>query len=231
MYSIVITNIFELLAAITGTFYIRKYREDLSSRYFVYFLWLTVFVELVFGWLSICIEKIDFFSPLNTTVFVQNDWIYNIYDIVSFALLSFIIIRLYDNTNFKKASTLIAFLFLLFAIVNASFSNEFYEGIVSLNFIFGSILLLLLVILYFFQLLMSDKILDFYKMMTFYISVGILVYHLTTTPIFIYWKYFSVSVSPKFVEIRQIFITIANIFVYTCYTLGFWICLKKNKSY
>jgi len=231
MYSIVITNVFELLAAITGTLYLQKYREDVSSRYFVYFLWFTVFVELFFGWLSICVEKFDFFSPLNDTVFRQNDWIYNVYDIVSFIFFSYIFIRLYENVNFKKVSILTSSLFILFAIINAAFSNEFYDGIVSLNFIFGSILILFLVILYFFQLLMSDKILDFYKMMTFYISVGVLVYHLTTTPIFIYWKYFSNSFSPKFVEIRQIIITIANIFVYTCYTLGFWICLKKNKSY
>ncbi len=227
----IIINVFEVVAAVVGTVYISKYREDYLSRYFVYFLWFTVFVELVFGWLPAAIYFFKAFSFLKDTIFKHNAWAYNIYDLISFSFYLFFFLRLIEKKKFRKIGYSVVYVFLGYAILGVLFSDFSFWLDPMVNSVIGTFLLLLCVIMYYFQLLLSNSILNFYKSIPFYVSVGALVFHLTINPLFIYENYYKSELNPEFVYVNRIILTLINIFMYTCYIIGFIICLRRNKSY
>ncbi len=220
------------MAAIVGAIYITKYRVDNLTRYFVYFLWITVFVEVVFGWFTVCIYHFESFSFFKGTFLEKNNYpIYNLYYIVSFAFYIFYFRNYFKKKEFIVSSNLMILLYVVGSVVSLFLTDAFFLRVSSFIYIVGSILIFLGVIFYFFEIFKSDKILTFYKSITFYVSIGAIIFHLSVTPIFIYGSYYSNSKDPEFVQIYKIILTVANIFMYTCYTIGFIICSRKNKSY
>ncbi|SEM23227.1 hypothetical protein SAMN04487910_4493 [Aquimarina amphilecti] len=229
-FSLIFVHLLELIAAIFGTFYIFKYREDKSTRYFTYFLWLTVFVETV-GLIPNIIQSVESFGHLKETFWNQNFWLYNTYLILSFLFyLNYVKMNL-KSSKLKKVLMIFFLIYGLSTIVNLVFSKVLFEAYSAYSFVVGSILLFFSIGLYYYEILQSNAILNFSRSIPFYFSVGTLVFHLCVTPLFIYSRYYSNRTSPEFVEVYALILTIANIFMYTCYIIGFLICSKKNKSY
>lgn len=230
MIYILIINILELFSALCGRNYIRKYRGDKATRYFVYFLFFTFFVE-VFGWLPKGIYYLDTFSFLENTFLKQNYWLYNIYFIVSYVVyISYFQMKV-RSIKFKKILNSISIFFFISSLLNLYMSDVYFNAVASYTFIVGTIFVLISVAFYYFEILQSDLILTFHKSISFYISIGALVFHLAVTPLLIYSKYFKMSKSPEFVELHRIILYSVNIFLYTCYIIGFIVCSRKNKSY
>ncbi|WP_438424282.1 hypothetical protein [Aquimarina macrocephali] len=222
--------LFELMAAIAGSFYIRKCRGDRFSRYFVYFLWLTLFVEL-FGTIPALIYYGDLFPSLKGTFLEKNHWLYNIFFIYNFSFYIYYFCLNYKTEKLKVFMKALMVAYVLGAIVNLIFSDIYFIGISPFTYIVGTILLFVGGILYLYEILQSDKILTFYKTIPFYIAVGSVIFHLVVTPLFIYSKFYHMEKSPEFVDVRKIILNSAIIFMYTCYTIGFIVCSRKNKSY
>ncbi len=231
MYSFLIINIFELLALVAGTIYITKYRAGFPARYFVFFLWLTFFVEIIFGWFPSLVYYVDSFSFLKGTLLEKNFWIYNIYHIINFYLYTSYFKWNINSSLSKKILNFLLVAFLISSSANLFLSNIFFTSLSSYTFIVGSVMFLLSISFYFFKMLKSDEVLSFNKTLPFYVAIGSLVYHLMITPIFIYDNYFNYEKNPDFVEVHEIILTSVNIFMYTCYTIGFFVCSRKNKSY
>jgi len=228
---LVVINFFEVLAAIAGSLYITKYRADQFSRYFVYFLWFTAFVDIISGWVPSLVLDTESFSFLKDTIFANNQWMYNTYDLVSFSIYLLFFINFIKARRIKKIGVYILVFYIITSILNLIFSGVFFKAPSMYNLILGTILLLLFIIYYYFEVLQSDQILDFYKVIAFYISIGALVFHIVVNPVFIYGEYYKNHKSPEFVQIYRIILTAANIFMYTCYTLGFIICMRQKKHY
>jgi hypothetical protein len=231
VYYQIIINLVELIAAIAGIVYITKYRVDTSARYLVYFLWFTVFIELIFGWLPRLILDIDSFSFLKDTWLEKNAWIYNIYIKVKFLFYPYYFSFFIVNKKTKNFLFFSILLFFISSVINLVFSNLFFTTVPSYTYIVGSLLLMVSVMFYFLEVLKSDEILNFHKTLVFYVSIGTLIFHLCVTPLIIYSKYYKNIKSPEFVQVYRIILTAANIFMYTCYTIGFVVCSRKNKSY
>ncbi|WP_299260706.1 hypothetical protein [uncultured Aquimarina sp.] len=229
--NLIVINLFELIAAIAGTVYISRYQVDRSTRYLVFFLWLNVFVEVVFGWLPTFVEIFNSFKFLEDTIFARNKWIYNTFEVVSSLFYLLYFANLIESNKNKKIGLNIIAIYVIFSVFNLAFSDVFFTSSSAPNSIFGTLLLVLFIMYFYFQILQSDEILNFYKTIPFYVSIGALVFHLIVNPIFIYEQYYSNTVSPEFVRIFLTILTIVNIFMYSCYTIGFLVCSKRNKSY
>ncbi len=221
--------LFELIAALSGSYYVKKYREDTASRYFVYFLWFTFLIEF-FGTLPGLIYYADMFPSLKGTFLEKNHWLQNIYLIINFSFYVLYLSYHYKTYKFKFFMRTLVSLFVTGAILNLIFSNVYFNAIASFTYIIGTVLILIGGFLYLYEMLQSDKILTFYKTISFYITIGAMGFHLIATPIFIYSRFYSQE-SPDFINIRMIILNTAIFFLYTCYTIGFIVCLKKNKSY
>jgi len=145
----IIINLFEIIAAVVGTIFLIKYRANYLFRYFVIFLWFTVFIEIVFGWLPTCIHYLDFFSGLKNTIFVKNTWIYNVYDIISYSFYCFFFISLFDNIKLKKMSKYLIMIYIIGSILNLFFPEFSFENNSYANFIIGTLILILVISYYY----------------------------------------------------------------------------------
>ncbi len=216
----------ELLSAIIGTYFIKKRLTNNETIYFVYFLWLTVFVETI-GMLPRLIYSYDFFNFFDYKLFYSNQWLYNIYTIICFSIYI-----IYFRASIIKRILRNMLSFLLFIYVSISITyfvvtKSLFEVFSIFIFILGVILLLISILLYFYEILNNDVIFKITQNLPIYIALGALVFHLCVTPIFIYDNYYIKS-RPRFVEIHSIIRKICIVFMYSCYSIGFLVCLKNN---
>ena len=227
---LVVINLFEILAAIVATKYSKKYQDDKLSWYFSLFLWFTVAIEIIFGWLPAAINKVESLSFLKDTFLNYNPWAYDLYNIMSFSFFLFYFLTvLSKNRCLGKRDFSIIFVFVCFCIL-IHITFDFFSPISSnLVSILGTLFLSIVIIVFYLKMLKSDLILNFYKILPFYVSIGILIFNLVVNPIFIYQSYYSIKKSPEFVELFKLVIMSANIFMYTCFIFGLIICSKPNK--
>ncbi len=225
----IVIKLLEFVAAITGTFYLKKEKKNLPTRCFVYFLWLTFFVEII-GMLPRAINHLEGFSFLKDTFLEKNHWLYNAYHIISFL---FYITYFKLNLGSKKIRTILDVLSVVYFVLTISYLitiGGYFKSLSTFTYIVGSILIFLCILLYFYEVIQSDTILSFHTNLTFYVAIGAMLFHLIVTPLFIYSEYY-LGENPEFVKVRRIILYSANIFLYTCYTIGFIVCSRKNKSY
>ncbi len=108
------------------------------------------------------------------------------------------------------------------------FIGDVFNEYIITNIFLGTLLLLGCIAIYFQQLLLSDKILYFSKDLIFYISVGVIVWNLCVTPIYIYDKYFTTE-NEEFILLYAAILRYCNIFMYLLFAIGFIVCSQPKK--
>ncbi len=228
MISFFLINILEVFALIAGVFYYNKNKSK-PTYYLIWFLGITVFTEL-FGWYAYFVES-GFLSFLKGTVFESNYWSTNIYSFLSYLFyIQYFKWFLKSKKSVKFLDWLSVF-FVATSIVEVVVTGGFFSGYMPISNIVGTLFIFLSTALYYIELLQSDQILKVYKSLPFYVSVGALVFHLCTTPIFIYSAYYSVSIDPSFVNLYRQIIFGSNYILYSIYIAGFIICYKTKNLY
>lgn len=222
-------NILELLAAIIGTYYIlNKKRVQKPAKYFVFFLWVTVFIEIIGSYTPIAYySNYEYFSFVKDTKFVRNNWLYNPYLIVSYAFYP-LYFRFYIRK--KKWRRILKFLIVFFivsAIVNLIISDVYFQNFSQYTMMIGAFLIFVSVGMFYFELLRSEAQLNLKKFLPFYVSIGTFFFHMCMTPIGLYSKYFSAD-NIAFVDFRVKTLLISNILMYLIYITGFIVCKRRN---
>ncbi|WP_299888068.1 hypothetical protein [uncultured Lacinutrix sp.] len=209
----------EVLAAVTGLLLFKKYRYT-AAKYFIYFLVYIVFCAYIARYVKY-INNEGFLNFLEGTVFQTNHWwstlTWKIGAVVFFSFLYQKILKRERDKYIVKYSRIGFLLFsLLYIILNfKAFFTQFFP-IIS---VLGAIVILTCAVLYFMQMLKSERILDFYKSLNFYISSAILLWWLIITPLIFFDIYFSKS-DLDFVFLKWQIYLFANIFMYTTFTIG-----------
>ncbi|MGY5850567.1 hypothetical protein [Salegentibacter sp. F14] len=219
----------EGFAAISGLYYYQKKPTSKSVGFFSYFLLLTFFVEV----LALIPTIIYWNEPLHFlkgTFLYSNFWLYNPYSIISFVVYVLYFKSNISNVGAGKLIERILMVYVVVCIVNLIFSDVFFQSHSSLTYVGGSFLLLGVIFYYYFEILLSSRILSIKREISFYISIITLLYFLTTTPIFIYYRYFT-NKSPEFIELSSIVLIAMNIFMYSSYSSVFLWLANKEKSY
>ncbi|WP_461303902.1 hypothetical protein [Aureisphaera sp.] len=225
-------TLLELLATIAGFYFLKKSPANIfPEKYFVQFLLFTVIVELIGSYAPIAyFEGYNTFSFLKDTPVADNKWLYNIYSIVSGGFFAFYFAQHIKNKVWKKLLFYIMYAFVITSIVNLLATDVFFTKDSRYSNIVGTFVILLSVILFYFDLLRSDKILNIRFSMPVYVSIGVVIFYLSITPITIFSEYFSRgSGNSLFVEMQSKLILYSNIFMYSCFILGFLICSRKKK--
>lgn len=226
-----LTHLLEFLAALSGSYYLRKTKHSPMVRYFVWFLWLTVFVEIIATYAGAAFHSdYKYFSFIKGTPFAGNYWIYNIYSIIAFtAYISLFSFHLQDK-KWRKGLLFTTGIFIVSSIVYLFVTDVYFKAHSSFTFFVGSLIVLISIGVFYWELLKSDEILAVKRSIHFYISIGALVYHLGFVPLVIYSRYYNME-SPEFVKIYVFILYGINYFLYSLYTLGFVICSRKKRSY
>ncbi|SRX54953.1 hypothetical protein AEQU1_01973 [Aequorivita sp. CIP111184] len=197
--------------------------------YLVWFLGITVFSEL-FSWYTFFVKN-GFLHFLKDTVFEANYWSGNIYSVISYLFYINYFKWYLSNKLSITVINWVSIVFLGASIFEIIFSGSFFVKFIPISSIFGTLFVFLSISFYYLELLKSDQILQVQKSLPFYISVGALIFHLCTTPLFLYSSYLSNSIDPSFVILYRRVIFGSNYLLYSIYTAGFLICLRKKDPY
>ncbi|WP_452224589.1 hypothetical protein [Lacinutrix chionoecetis] len=214
-----ITHSVEVLAAITGIIFFKKYKL-VAAKYFILFLVYAAIVDFI-GEYPNLYNKWNWLSALKASKFRYNYWFFSIFYILACVVFyCFYYNKVLRNKTFKKTSILICVSTIAFSIVYIAFNIEdFFIGFIPLICVLSALSILIYTIFYFIEVLQSDKILKFYKSINFYISIGIFFWWLITTPVIFYGVYNS-NEDWNFVLLKWQIYLFANIFMYITFTIG-----------
>jgi len=219
----------EIIAAITGSYYIlNKPYTHKVFKYLIYFLWFTVITEIIATYPSIAyFTEYEYFGFIKDTEYERNYWLFNIYTLVNYSFFQYFFISLLQKDKTKKILNFINIAYVIIGILILITSDTFFIRDSIYTVALGTILLLFVIILFYFDLLKSNKIINFKKYLPIYISIGVLVFNVCTTPLSIFSIYFE-RINELFVNIKINIYLFANIFMYSTFILGFILCTKKK---
>ncbi|SFN63641.1 hypothetical protein SAMN04487989_102160 [Bizionia echini] len=223
---IILSLSIEGLAAIIAIFCYRKYKLTVA-KFFLYFLVYIFICELLSGYTRQIIEGPLHF--LEGTIIEKNYWWTTLFwNIGSVLFFSFFYHNLVEKDKFKKLIKwmCIGFLVLAVFIISTNF-NKYFQGMFPSLLIAGGLVVLTCVCLYFYELLQSDKILNFYKSIYFYISTTIFVWWLITTPIIFYDVYFTTA-DWNFIILKWQIFLFANMFMYLTFSFALLWCKPET---
>jgi len=223
-------NVVELLAALMGTLYWLKNKNDVLNKLLVLFLWINFLVEIIGIYPTVAYyTNYEYFSFVKDTPFKRNKWMYNIFIPLTYFFYAYYFRKHITNELNRKLIKIGAYLYLLGSTINLLLTDVYFTTDSKFSVIVGSALLLLCVFLYYFELLRSNYVLELKQRLSFYVSVGLLVFTLCATPILILSHYFSESSGNSlFIALHGKVILGANIFMYLTFALGFYLCSKKK---
>jgi hypothetical protein len=156
-------GILQYISLIVAILFYKKYKNYTFYNFFVLYLVNII----VFDILAKTIFEKDNFSLFNYYTFFE----FNFFALIYYALI-------------KEKSTL-TFIKILVIIFNAIYFISFiYDDLTKYTVLIEGIFNSIFIILYFKELLNSDSILNYKKLLPFWISVGFLLFYLTSIPFF-----------------------------------------------
>lgn len=205
----------ELLASIVGTIYFYKYRHTVL-KYFLILLWYITLTEFS-GWYISAnrIESLLFFDQNGT---LYNLWMYNLLRIFTFSTIFYIYMKSINTKKYKQLIKIFLITYLILVVINWSFIQSFIFEMSEIPKIIGSLFVTITVIFYFIELLKSEKIITFHRVLLFWISTGILLYYSGSIPFALKWNGYMLIPG-----IHKIFLinTILALTMYLTFTFGF----------
>lgn len=193
---------FEYTSILIALFFFKNYKKYLYYKYFLCYLVVVVTVETIASFIS------------------DNHYIFDIYVYFEFNIIALLYISILKNEKVKKfiISTMI-----LFTIFHSLLYIE--PDIRKYSTIVGAIIISVFAIFYFRELLFSDRITNYKKLLSFWLSVAFFIFFLTSIPFFtlFYSKLFSTKV--LFPILYTLIIIYNGIFIY-----GLIICRKVKIS-
>ncbi|WP_034922921.1 hypothetical protein [Gillisia sp. CAL575] len=228
---IYVTYIFEFIAAISGSYYLNKtpkVRKEII--YFSWFIWFVFLIDLS-GLYSLWAFFDDYktFPFLKDSLFTRNVWLYNWLHLISLSFYSFLYIKQIERIKYKRILNYALLIFIGFGIIKLSSTNQIFFTYDMSILIAGVVLLIIAISTYYFELILSDRILYLKNNLLFYVSIGLLIWHLCVPPIQIYSAYFSIE-NVEFINMYTTVLMYSNIFMYGMFSLAFIYCAKRNSD-
>ncbi|CAM4115635.1 hypothetical protein [Gillisia hiemivivida] len=230
-YKLYISYLFEFIAALSGSYYFLKNKNAARRfKFFAWFLWLIFFVDM-FGGYTIWnyFDDYETFPWLEDSVFVRNEWLYNCLKLITYIIISSILISSLETSKLKSRLNFAVVLYFIIGVAEILFSGKVFYAYIIENIFMGTILLLICVGAYFRKLTQSDDVLNFSRDLTFYIAVGYLVWNLCVTPIFIYDSYFNTK-NEDFILLYAAILRYSNIFMYGLFSFAFIYCANGKSN-
>ncbi len=231
-YSFITLSV-ELLAAVVGLLFYKKYKST-AAKYFIYFLIYLTVCDFICSYTWYVHPK-KVFGFLIGTVFEKNYWWSTLYWVIGAILFfSFYYYKILKNKTYKNIVKYSGYTFFVFSIVYIILNwDDYFIRFFPVIGILGAIIIFICAVLYFIETLLSDKILTFYRSLSFYISVAIFIWWLIITPLTFYDIYFTYEVgSPNrdwnFIFLKWEIYLFANIFMYLTYTFALIWCKPEN---
>lgn len=223
----------EIIAAISGLYYVRHCPNDKIGRMLVWFLWFTVGVETFGMYAPIAYySEYRIFGFVKDTAFWSNEWWFNLYIIVSYLFYTYFFYSLIRSEKIRKALRGLMIFFLLSTPIYMVFTDVFFDSLSRYTILLGTAMVLMAILVFCYELLQSDRILSLKTYLPFYVAVALLAHTLANAPLDLLMSYFNLSTGNEyFVNARAKVLMFSNIFMYLTYSIGFIRCSRANRSY
>jgi len=228
-FGLLIIHIVELLAALAGTYYWLK-TKDQTIRPFVWYLWFVVFTETIalYPYLYGHVDN-PLVNWLEHSIMRRTTWLYNIYHVVSLFLFWMFMKRNIKFSFSHKVINIAVFLCIGIIILYFFFSGNFFVTTIDYPFAIATFAIFTVTIIYLWELIRSDQILSFYKDHVFYICIAMVLFYICMTPILLFQEYY-LERNKSFIQFRGLLLTISNIILYSCYVFAFFYSLHHKKK-
>tara|TARA_R110002111_G_scaffold6830_4_gene28706 strand:+ start:4879 stop:5529 length:651 start_codon:yes stop_codon:yes gene_type:complete len=216
------------MAAIIGLIVYKKFKNS-HAKYFIWFICTIPLIE-IFGGYPWHLEDWGLFHLIEGTVFERNYWWFTLFWTMGSALFySWYLEKVIANKMYSILLRVSRYVFFVISIlVIVTNIDEFFLYNLSPIVLGGTVLIILSCFLYFLEILTSDKILDFYRSINFYISATLFIWFLITSTILFFDKYFN-DMDWNFVLLKWQVFLISNIFMYSIFTFALlWSKPEKN---
>lgn len=198
----------ELLTAIIGTLMLYKYKHT-YLKYLLILLWYAVLNQFI----GRCLVAYQIENDLTK----NNLILYNIYYTINFVILLLIYKHYIQSKIFKKWILGFIATYLIALIIFGFYENYLTVGQTT-AYIIGASFLVITIAYYFIEILNSDKVLNIQKSILFWISVGLLLFHIGSIPFAIVSNYYAFIDDLKYMFYAK-FVLIA--ILYSLYIVGF----------
>jgi len=217
----------EFLAAVTGIFCYKKYKSSVA-KYFIFYLVYIFFADF-FGRYPTYLKNQGLDYLIKDTHFEKNYLWYTLFVFFgSMYFFRFYFLKILKIKKFKNLFRYISIFLILISILDLILHiDQFYNKSSSFIIINSSMLIILGAILHLVEVLQSDKILNFFQSINFYVSSVFLIWLLIITPLTFYEIYFSTA-DWNFVFLKWQIYLFANIFMYLTFTFALIYCKPEN---
>ncbi|MFD2823769.1 hypothetical protein ACFS5M_08815 [Lacinutrix iliipiscaria] len=217
---------FEIIAALVGIILLPKYKNSFS-KYFVYFLTYVVFVEVI-GY------TLAYYRNHELLIFIKNagvsgsTWWYTIFwsigSILFFMFYYHGVLKSQRNKAVIKGISAMFFVSaILYLIIYSSQVSRSFSPFLQIT---GACALLVCLVSYFTELLQSNLVLDFKRLLSFYISVAIFTWWLVITPL-VFFEIYNTTDDWDYANLKRLIFLFTNVFMYTCFTIGLIVSKPK----
>lgn len=225
-YYLPLTHGFEILAAATGLLLYKEYKNSVT-KYFIFFLYYIFFIEIV--------GALFFYAPtflpihlIRSLGFRVTSW-YNVFWF--FGSIVFILYYFHSLLKLKQFKYIIKLVGVLFSIIMLGHFILYFDVFMNthpkLYQFLGLLATFICIALYFIEFLQSDSILNIFKIFGFYASIGLFLWWLIITPV-IFFDFYNTVSDWNFVNLKSLIFLFANIFMYTCFTVGLIVSKSTN---
>ncbi|MET2983671.1 hypothetical protein [Aureibaculum conchae] len=203
----------EIIAAIFGTIYYFKYKNT-PFKYFLIVLWLIVITEIIGAFY---IEWNIYYMDENGVKY--NLGLYNLLYIIVYPIFYYIYYKALETKKYRNAIKIFFLSFIVISIINWIFIQDFLTEYSKYPDIIGSLFLTICVIFYFIELLQSEKVIRFHRSVSFWLSVGLLVYYTSIIPFTVVVNNYALA--DKALQKMFLINHILAIAMYSVFTFGF----------
>lgn len=204
----------ELFAGITGMVCYFKYKK---SVWFVFSIYLIILF---------CFEYVGYRLGVNK-MYKANTILYKTLVIPSIFLMYHWVFSKILPSKSKKLIGFSAIFFVLFAILENTFLGKEHFYSISISLSYGCLAVLFFSLQYFLNLLKSDELLVYYKVMAFWFCVGLLIFYLGSFCKLSLFNSLAFSKNKELVQAFNWVFVLLNYIMYSLFAIGF-ICSKPK---
>ncbi|WP_417856704.1 hypothetical protein [Xanthomarina gelatinilytica] len=227
-YYTFLTKSVEILAFDVSLIVYKKYKNT-PVKYFIWFLGWIVFVETI-GNYPRHLKDYNLEYLIEGTLIEQNYWWYTIsWASVATIFYSWFLSQKYDSNTLKTIIKFCIYGYVLTMLVTAIIDYKlFFENRPTYITVLNVAIIILSTVSYLYNLLNSEKLLNAFKSLYFYVAIILLVWWLITTPLNFFEVYNSDS-DWDFVAIKWTIKLIANIFMYLGFAFALIFCKPESE--
>jgi len=227
-YYTFLTKSVEILAFDVSLIVYKKYKNT-PVKYFIWFLGWIVFVETI-GNYPRHLKDYNLEYLIEGTLIEQNYWWYTIsWASVATIFYSWFLSQKYDSNTLKTIIKFCIYGYVLTMLVTAIIDYKlFFEIRPTYITVLNVAIIILSTVSYLYNLLNSEKLLNAFKSLYFYVAIILLVWWLITTPLNFFEVYNSDS-DWDFIAIKWTIKLIANIFMYLGFAFALIFCKPESE--